>query len=106
MELVITGRHVEITPALHELIEGCVQRLDRFSIPLHGSSVVVSKVHDTFEVEMNLGVRRGVRLAAHSTGSDVKGAVRGVEARIETQLIKFKERSQNHRARKETAQSS
>ena len=106
VELVITGRHVEITPNLHQLIEETVHRLDRYTVPLHGVSVVVSKAHDTFEVEMTLGVRRGVRLAAHANGDDVKGAVRVVETRIETQLIKFKERSQAHRGKRVTPQAS
>lgn len=99
MELVITGRHIEITPNLHELIESCAHRLDRYSVRLHGVQVVVSKVHDTFEVEMTAGASQGIRFAAHASGDAVKAAVRAVEARIETQLIKFKERSQNHRSR-------
>ena len=63
MRLMITGRHVAVTPALREYIETRMERLDRYGLKLGTLQILLSveKFHHVAEV---VGVVQSRRLQA------------------------------------------
>jgi putative sigma-54 modulation protein len=97
MDIVITGRHLDVSDELDGFIRERVGKLDRFAERLHGVSVVIESLGDRNRVEMSIGATRGKRFVAEATAASVHGAVKIVEARIEAQLRRFKERLHGRR---------
>jgi len=100
VEILITGRHVDVTPELDRYIRSRVEKLARFDEMFFGTKVTLTTTGDSFVVEMNVGLRKGVILAAHAEADDITSCINIVEARVESQLRKYKERIQSHRKMK------
>lgn len=102
MDVTITGRHVDVTPELHTFITERIEKLERFSEPLFSAHVTLTREADQYEVEMTVGVRRGMTLVARADADDITTGVIQVESKIESQLRKYKEKVlDHHRQRKQ-----
>ena len=98
MRLMITGRHVTITPALRQYIETRMRRLDRYGVKLTSLQVLlgVEKFHHAAEV---IGVFHGRRLQAKVSTQEMYVSIDQVIDKLETQIRKVKERLVSHKAR-------
>lgn len=98
MRLMITGRHVMITPALRQYIETRMTRLDRYGVKLTSLQVLlgVEKFRHAAEV---IGVFHGRRLQAKVSTQEMYVSIDQVIDKLETQLRKVKERLISHKAR-------
>ena len=96
MRLMITGRHVAITPALREYIELRMERLDRYGLKLGTLQILLSveKVHHVAEV---VGVVQGRRLQAKTSTEEMYASIDEVVDKLGAQLRKLKERKVNHK---------
>ncbi|MEW6542040.1 MAG: ribosome-associated translation inhibitor RaiA [Nitrospirota bacterium] len=96
MRVRITGRHVEVTPALRRYIESRMQRLDRYGLKLGGAQVVlaVEKYRHTAEVVLNLN---GVGVQARSSTKEMYGSIDDLFDKISRQIRKHKEKLVEHK---------
>ena len=98
MRLMITGRHVLITPALRQYIETKMRRFERYGIRLTSLQVLlnVEKYHHAAEA---LGVFHGRRLQAKASTQAMYASIDQVVDKLEKQLRKVKDRIVNHKYR-------
>lgn len=98
MRLMITGRHVLITPALRQYIETKMRRLDRYGVRLTSLQVLlnVEKHHHAAEA---LGVFHGRRLQAKASTQEMYASIDQVADKLEKQIRKVKDRIVNHKIR-------
>ena len=100
MNLTISGHHLEVTPALRGYV---TQKLDR--IMRHFDQVVDVRVLLTIEnqkekegrqrAECNIHVK-GNDLSAESSSEDLYAAVDELVDKLDRQVVKHKDRIQNH----------
>ena len=94
MRLMITGRHVLITPALRQYIETKMRRLDRYGVRLTSLQVLltVEKFHHAAEA-------LGRRLQAKASTQAMYASIDQVADKLEKQIRKVKDRIVNHKIR-------
>jgi putative sigma-54 modulation protein len=96
MRLMITGRHVAVTPALREYVEARMERLDRYGLKLGTLQILLSleRFHHVAEV---VGVVQGRRLQAKTATEEMYASIDEVVDKLGAQLRKLKERKTNHK---------
>jgi putative sigma-54 modulation protein len=96
MRLMITGRHVAVTPALREYVEARMERLERYGLKLGTLQILLSleKFHHVAEV---VGVVQGRRLQAKTATEEMYASIDEVVDKLGAQLRKLKERKTNHK---------
>lgn len=96
MRLMITGRHVAVTPALREYVETRMERLDRYGLKLGTLQILLSleKFHHVAEV---VGVVQGRRLQAKTSTEEMYASIDEMVDKLGAQLRKLKERRANHK---------
>jgi len=96
MRLMITGRHVAVTPALRRYVETRMERLDRYGLKLGTLQILLSleKFHHVAEV---VGVVQGRRLQAKTSTEEMYASIDQVVDKLDAQLRKLKERRANHK---------
>lgn len=94
----ITGRHMEVTPALKRHIKSRFERLDRYDVPLDRLEIVlgVSKLQHTAEVVCSVG---GKRLQAKTSTREMYATIDQLVDRLDAQIRKFKERRVEHKGK-------
>lgn len=100
MEIVVTGRHVEITPAIRE---HAAKKIDHIGIDFpRGISahfiLEVDKHRHIAELIMVCG--NHISIEATDTSEDLYASIDQVVDKVARQLRKFKTKMQNHRPRK------
>jgi putative sigma-54 modulation protein len=98
MKTTVTGRHIEITPALRAHVEERVAHLTRFAGDVAGATVVLSVEKYRHTAEMSLNVN-GVLIQAKEETSEMYASIDEAVAKIERQLKKYKGRQQSRRQR-------
>lgn len=98
----ITGRHMDVTPALRQHIKARFERLERYDVPLVRLELILSvnKLQHVAEVVCNVG---GKRFQAKTSTREMYSTIDQVVARLDAQIRKFKERRVEHKGRKKTA---
>ena len=95
----ITGRHMEVTPALKRYIRARFERLERYDTSLDRLEVVLSvtKLQHTAEVVCSI---RGKRFQAKTSTREMYATVDQLVDRLDGQIRKYKERRVEHKGRK------
>jgi ribosome hibernation promoting factor len=91
MRLVLTGRHLDISPGLRTLVDRKLVRLER----LLGNSIVSAQVvcvreRDRLEADVTVHMRGDHTLASRATGATWSSAITTVVDKIERQGVKVK----------------
>jgi len=96
MNIIVTGRHLEITPALKTYAEKKIRRFDRYlsSIAEAIVTITVEKYRHKVEVLMKAN---GVLIQAEGTTNDVYSSIDEVTEKLERQVKKYKEKLVSHR---------
>ncbi len=97
MQIVVTGRHVEITDDVREYVHHKVGKLPRFYDRIHEIEVVLDHVSEQFTAEMIVRVDHRHTFVASETGPDTFALIDIVTEKLERQLTKHKEKNRNHR---------
>src|SRR5262245_9013400 len=98
MKIDMTGRHVEITPALREFVEEKLGKLERLlDTPLEAHVVLSINKHRQV-AEIQIKTRTAVLSGAEET-ADVYASVGEVVDKLERQALRHKERLHDHRPR-------
>ena len=98
MQIIISGRHVELTDSLREHIEERMSRLARFDERVSRIEVTVSEERKRCRVEAN--VSRGKRPPAHAgaEAADFRSAVDRVQEKLTRQLKSKREKIRDRKA--------
>jgi putative sigma-54 modulation protein len=98
MQIQLTGKKIEITPALREATyEKFQHSIGRFAEKITNIEVVLkidNRVSQIAEATLHLS---GVKLHAESVSSDMYQALDILVDKLTKQLIKYKEKQTNHR---------
>jgi putative sigma-54 modulation protein len=93
MRLELTGRHIDITPALRKAVQRAVapvlRKLNDSAVSAH---VVVTKQKVRTHAEVTLHARGEHFLHGAATGADVTRAVNGAVAKVDRQAEKLKDK--------------
>jgi putative sigma-54 modulation protein len=99
MELDITGRHIEVTPALKEFAEEKLRKLEKLlDGPLEAHVVLFIEKHRHI-AEIQVKSRNAVLSGAHETG-DLYASIGEVADKLERQALKHKEKMRHHKQRR------
>lgn len=100
MEIIVTGRHVEVTPAIKQYATNKVSKLPRYFDRVLQISVLVGK-HDShdFEAEIIVDVEHHDNFVGKATGSDLYGCIDQAVEKLERQLTDFKEKLRNRKGK-------
>lgn len=95
MNLNITGRHVEVTPAIREYVTSKLDRVIRHFDNVTSVSVILSveKLKQKAEVTVHV---RGKDLFVESEESDLYAAIDGMIDKLDRQILKHKQKSADH----------
>ncbi|MEW6418718.1 MAG: ribosome-associated translation inhibitor RaiA [Nitrospirota bacterium] len=96
MNIIVTGRHLEITPALKSYAEKKIKRFDRYLSNISEAIVTLSIEKYRHKVEVLLKVN-GVLIQAEGVTGEVYSSIDEVIEKIERQIKKYKEKLVSHR---------
>lgn len=96
MKLKITGRHMDITPALKDYVETRFGRLDRYGLKVESFEVVlgVEKLQHKAEA---IGTVNGKSVQAKTSTLEMYATIDDLVDRVDAQLRKWKERLASHK---------
>lgn len=101
MKLRITGRHMEVTPALRRYLETRFDRLDRYELKVGIVQVVLSVEKLQHKAEA-VCVVHGKRVQAKTSTREMYATIDALVDRLDGQLRKLKERVVSHKPAKAT----
>jgi putative sigma-54 modulation protein len=97
MNLKITGHHVEVTPALHDYVTNKLDRVIRHFDHVTSVHVILSVAKLKQKAEVTLHVR-GKDIYADCDDADLYAAIDAVADKLDRQVVKHKEKTNNHHA--------
>jgi putative sigma-54 modulation protein len=95
MNINITGHHVEVTPALRDYVTGKVDRVIRHFDQVTSVHVVLSVEKLRQKAEITLHVK-GKDIYADADDADLYAAIDALADKLDRQVLKHKEKSNNH----------
>jgi putative sigma-54 modulation protein len=96
MNVIINGRHLEITPALRSYAEEKIGRFDKYLSNITEAVVTLSVEKYTHRAEVLLKVN-GVQIQAEGNTGEVYSAIDEVVEKLEKQVVKHKEKQHDYR---------
>lgn len=88
MTVEITGKNIDITPAIRERIEFKFKKLEKFQVPLISRHTVISKEPGRkFKIEASAAIPGG-KIIASAEHDDLYGAITELYHKLERQLNK------------------
>ena len=100
MEITISGRHVEVTPAIKTYATDKVSKLPRYFDRVHSITVVVDRADShSFNVEIIVIGEHHDPFVGKVTGADMYACIDGAVDKLERQLTDFKEKTRNKKGR-------
>ncbi len=98
MQIQITGRHLDITPAIREYAEDKTAKLTRYFDRISQIEVIAKKPDQrTFEVEMIAHIDNHDHIVADSNGEDLYACIDDTINKMERQLTDHKEKLRNRK---------
>ena len=93
MNLQLTGRHVEITPAIREYVTSKLVRINRHFEQVIDVDVIMTVEKLDQKVEANVHLS-GKDIHVHANDGDMYAAIDGLIDKLDRQILKHKERFQ------------
>lgn len=97
MQILVTGRHVEVTGEVREYVETKAGRLTKYYDRIHEIEVILDHESEQFSVEMIVRADRKHTFVARGTGLDTFALVDEIVVKLERQLTKHKEKNRNRK---------
>lgn len=98
MNVTITGRHMEMTDALKHYIEGALGKVTAHFEKVIDANVVLDVEKHRHIAEINLNAN-GMRIHGKEATDDMYASVDAVIAKIDRQVLKYKDRINRHQPR-------
>ena len=100
MEITVSGRHLEITPAIRQYASEKVSKLPRYFDRVQQITIVAGKQDNhTFEVEIIVEAEHHSPFVAKTTGPDLYAGVDAAVDKLERQLTDHKERTRSRKGK-------
>lgn len=96
MQISFTGHHIEVTAALKSFAEEKLRKLERHVVHINAIAVVFSIEKLEHIVDATVSINKAT-VHAQSKSSDMYAAVDLLIDKLDRQLVKHKEKLQNHR---------
>ena len=95
----ITGRHMEVTEAMHSFIEKKIDRLGRFYNRISEIEVILDGSGKSQENKIELIVKADhhAPFIVHESGEDMYACLDTAVDKVERQLTRHKEKSRSHK---------
>ena len=97
MQILVTGRHVEVTDEVREYVQTKAGRLTKYYDRIHEIEVILDHESEQFSVEMIVHADRKHTFVARGTGPDTFALVDEIVVKLERQLTKHKEKNRNRK---------
>jgi putative sigma-54 modulation protein len=98
MQMIITGRHLDITPALREYAETRLKKLEKYLNKSKEAAVILTVEKHRHIAEISLRVD-GYLVQAEEETSEMYASIDRATDKIGRQLRRYKERLQNHKGK-------
>lgn len=98
MNLMVTGRHMEVTDALKSYVEGGLARLRNHFDKVIDANVVLSVEKHRHIAEISLHAN-GIRIHGRESSPDMYASVDAVLHKLDRQVRRYKDRINNHQPR-------
>jgi len=98
MQIIISGRHVELAESLREHLEERFDRLGRFDENVSRIEVTLSEEKKRCRIEANVVTRRGPGIHAGAETGDFRTAIDRLYEKLSRQLKSRREKVRNHKA--------
>ena len=96
MNILVNGRHLEITPALKSYAEEKIKKFERYSSDITEATVTLSVEKYRHKAEVLLKTN-GMLIQAESVTGEIYSAIDEVSEKLDRQLKKYKEKLASHR---------
>jgi putative sigma-54 modulation protein len=96
MNIIVNGRHLEITPALRNYSVEKISRFEKFLSNISEAIVTLSVEKYRHKAEVLLKVN-GSLIQAESVTGEIYSSIDEVVEKLEKQVVKYKEKQQAHR---------
>lgn len=98
MRFEITGKNIDITPAIRERIESRFEKLEKWQVALINPHAAISKEpNNHFKVEASASIP-GAKLVASAEHEDMYAAINEMGQKLEKQLNKQQHKGEARRA--------
>lgn len=96
MTLQLTGRHVEITPAIRDFVTQKITKISKHFDSITSTHVILSvENHQTFFAEAKMDIS-GAQIFAKTSDNNMYAAIDFLIDKLDRQLIKHKEKIKSH----------
>ncbi|HQZ02586.1 MAG TPA: ribosome-associated translation inhibitor RaiA [Thauera sp.] len=95
MNLNITGRHVEVTPAIRDYVSSKLDRVIRHFDNVTSAAVILSVEKLKQKAEVTLHVR-GKDIFVESDDADLYAAIDSMTDKLDRQVLKYKQKLADH----------
>lgn len=96
MNILVNGRHLEVTPALKNYAEEKIRKFERYSSDITEATVTLSIEKYRHKAEVLLKAN-GMLIQAESVTDEIYSAIDEVSEKLDRQVKKFKEKLVSHR---------
>ena len=96
MNIIVNGRHLEITPAIRSYAEEKISRFGRYLANISEATVTFTVQKYRHKTEVLLKAN-GVMIQAEGTTGDIYSSIDDVVEKLEKQVKKYKEKLVSHR---------
>lgn len=104
MRINISGRHLEVTEAIHDYVEKKISRLSKYYNRISDIEVILDEEGLTKKIEIIIKADHAQRFVVSESGADLYACVDVGLDKIERQLTRFKEKARSRKGRTGTAQ--
>lgn len=96
MNILVNGRHLEVTPALKSYAEGKIKKFEKYSSDITEATVTLSVEKYRHKAEVLLKAN-GMLIQAESVTGEIYSAIDEVSEKLDRQIKKYKEKLVSHR---------
>lgn len=97
VQILVTGRHMEVTDEVREFVLSKAGKLSKFYDRIHEIEVILDHESEEFSAEMIVRADHKHTIVASGTGPEIVSLVDGIAEKLEKQLKKLKEKRRNHK---------
>ena len=97
MQIMVTGRHVEVTDEVRQYIRDKVGKLTKFYDRIHEIEVILDHEAEEFMAELIVRADHKHTFVASDTGPDTFKLIDNITDKLERQLKKLKEKRRNQK---------
>ncbi len=97
MQIVVTGRHVEVPAEVREYVEAKAEKLPRYYNRIQEIEVIFDHESDLVSAELIVRADRKQTFVARETGPDTLTLIDVIVEKVERQLRRYKEKNRNHK---------